>query len=388
MNSQFDQEIITIPCIAGDGIGPEITAGMRQVVDASLQVCFGDAKRIDWLDVLAGQQAFDETGSWLPDETMDACREHPVSIKGPLMTPVGVGHRSLNVALRQALDLYACVRPVRWFEGVASPMRDPGSVDMVVFRENTEDVYAGIEWAAGSQEAGRLYRFLADELGVTQVRFPESSAFGIKPMSREGSQRLMRAACRYAVEHDRPSVTIVHKGNIMKHTEGGFRQWSYEVAESEFPGLKVKDVIADAFLQATLLKPRDHSVIATPNLNGDYISDQLAAMVGGIGISPGANINYETGHAVFEATHGTAPDLVGTGRANPSSLILSAVMMLDHLGWGEAADRLTTVLASCYRDGQATSDLVPPDANGLTTIEFCNEIVRRLFANGHQAVPG
>ena len=371
-------DVVTVPVITGDGIGADITPAMKTVVDAVLNAIYGDAKRIDWLDVPAGQASFDATGTWLPPETVAACRDYRVSIKGPLMTPVGEGHRSLNVALRQDLDLYACVRPVRWFEGVASPLRRPMDVDMVVVRENTEDVYAGIEWPAGSPEARRLYHFLVSDLGVTGVRFPSSSAFGIKPISREGSRRLVRAACRYAVEHERDSVTLVHKGNIMKFTEGGFRQWGYELAEEEFPGLRVKDVIADAFLQNTLLCPGEYSVIATPNLNGDYVSDQLAAMVGGIGIAPGANINYETGHAVFEATHGTAPGLAGTGKANPSSLLLSAAMMLEYLGWALAAESLTDALADCYRNGIATPDIAPPDGRPYSTGEFAQEIIQRL----------
>ena len=371
-------DVVTIPCITGDGIGAEITPVMRQVVDAVVAACFGGTRQIDWLDVPAGKQAFEQTGSWLPETTLEACREYRVAIKGPLETPVGGGHRSLNVALRQTLDLYACVRPVRWFAGVASPLRHPEAVDMVVFRENTEDVYAGIEWAADSPQARRLGDFLADELGVTAIRFPTSSAFGVKPISREGSRRLVRAACRYAVEHGRPSVTLVHKGNIMKYTEGGFRAWGYEVAEQEFPGLAVQDVIADAFLQNTLLHPADYSVIATTNLNGDYISDQLAAMVGGIGIAPGANINYQTGHAVFEATHGTAPLLADQGLANPSSLLLSAAMMLEYLGWQAAADSLTQALAVCYREGVATPDIAPAEGTAVSTSQFGQEIIRRL----------
>ncbi|MCL2315816.1 MAG: isocitrate/isopropylmalate family dehydrogenase [Actinomycetia bacterium] len=368
-------DVVTIPCITGDGIGVEITPVMKAVVDAALD---GTGRRIEWLEAPAGEASFEASGEWLPEATLEACRTYHVSIKGPLTTPVGGGIRSLNVALRQALDLYACVRPVRWFEGVASPVREPWKVDMVIFRENTEDVYAGIEWAAGSEEAAKLYRFLHDELGVTQVRFPDSSAFGIKPISREGSRRLVRAACRYAVEHDRPSVTLVHKGNIMKHTEGGFRAWGYELAAEEFPDLTVKDSIADAFLQATLRRPAEHSVIATPNLNGDYISDSLAAQVGGIGIAPGANINYETGHAAFEATHGTAPKYVGQNRANPSSLLMSAVMMLEYLGWQDSADAITRAMAACYREGVATPDLAPSPDVAVSTQGFGEAIIARL----------
>ena len=368
-------DVVTIPVITGDGIGADITPAMKAVVDAALAPT---GKSIDWLDVPAGQAAFDATGEWMPPATLNACRDYLVSIKGPLATPVGEGHRSLNVALRQDLDLYACVRPVRWFEGVTSPVKHPESVDMVVFRENTEDVYAGIEWPAGSPEARRLFRFLADDLNVTQVRFPSSSAFGVKPVSRDGSRRLVRAACQYAVDHGRRSVTLVHKGNIMKFTEGGFRQWGYELAADEFPGLTIKDVITDAFLQDTLLHPEAYDVIATLNLNGDYASDQLAAMVGGVGIAPGANINYETGHAVFEATHGTAPNLAGTGKANPSSLLLSAAMMLEYLGWQPAADAVTAALATCYREGVATPDIAPADGHPCSTAEFAQAIIDRL----------
>ncbi|MCL2652405.1 MAG: NADP-dependent isocitrate dehydrogenase [Propionibacteriaceae bacterium] len=371
-------DTVTIPVITGDGIGVDITPAMKAVVDAAVAASFGDAKRIDWLDVPAGEAAFNATGEWMPPATLHACREYRVSIKGPLATPVGDGHRSLNVALRQDLDLYACVRPVRWFEGVTSPVKQPEKVDMVVFRENTEDVYAGIEWPAGSPEARRLFRFLSDDLGVRQVRFPSSSAFGIKPVSRDGSRRLVRAACQYAIDHGRRSVTLVHKGNIMKFTEGGFRQWGYELAAEEFPGLVVKDVITDAFLQDTLLHPENYDVIATLNLNGDYASDQLAAMVGGVGIAPGANINYETGHAVFEATHGTAPNLAGTGQANPSSLLLSAVMMLEYLGWQASADAVMAALAACYRQGVATADIAPADGQVCSTAEFAQAIITKL----------
>ncbi|MCL2489242.1 MAG: isocitrate/isopropylmalate family dehydrogenase [Propionibacteriaceae bacterium] len=367
-------DTVTIPVITGDGIGVDITPAMKAVVDAAV----GDAKHIDWLDVPAGQAAFDLTGEWMPQATLNACRDYRVSIKGPLATPVGDGHRSLNVALRQDLDLYACVRPVRWFEGVTSPLKRPDRVDMVVFRENTEDVYAGIEWPAGSPEARRLFRFLSDDLGVKQVRFPCSSAFGIKPISRDGSRRLVRAACQYALDHGRRFVTLVHKGNIMKFTEGGFLQWGYELAKEEFPGLVVKDVITDAFLQDTLLHPENYDVIATTNLNGDLASDQLAAMVGGVGIAPGANINYETGHAVFEATHGTAPNLAGTGQANPSSLLLSAVMMLEYLGWQGPADAITAALAACYRQGVATLDIAPADGQPCSTAEFTQAIITKL----------
>ena len=375
-------EVITVPYITGDGIGVDITPVMIDVVNAAVQACYGASKRIDWLEVLAGERAFDATGSWLPEETLEICRQHRVAIKGPLTTPVGGGFRSVNVALRLALDLYACVRPVRWFEGVRSPVRNPAAVDVVVFRENTEDVYAGIEWASGTPEAKKLCDFLINEMGVTSIRFPQTSAFGIKPMSQQGSERLIRAALQYAADTGRPSVTIVHKGNIQKYTEGAFRQWGYDLAAREFPGIEVKDVIADAFLQASLRHPEDFSVIAAPNLNGDYISDHLAAMVGGIGIAPGANINYETDHAVFEATHGTAPRHAGQNKANPSSLLLSAVMMLEHLGWKQAADAITGGLAACIRQGLVTYDLAADPAKGLSSSAFGQAIVQHLDMQG------
>ena len=324
----------TVPYITGDGVGVEITPSMQAIVNAAVKKAYGSEHEIEWIEVLAGERAFNETGSWLPDETMEAFKKYGVDIKGPLTTPVGGGIRSLNVALRQTLDLYVCLRPVRWFSGVVSPVKEPQKVDMHIFRENTEDIYAGIEWEAGTPEAEKFYRFLHDEMGVAKVRFPESSSFGVKPVSKEGTERLVRAACKYALEHGLPSVTLVHKGNIMKFTEGGFKKWGYELAEREFGDaiasgkLVIKDCIADAFLQNTLLIPEEYSVVATLNLNGDYISDQLAAMVGGIGIAPGANINYNTGHAIFEATHGTAPNIAGKDVVNPCSLILSAVMML------------------------------------------------------------
>jgi len=371
-------EVVTVPFITGDGIGLDITPVMCEVVDAALEACYGGRRRIAWLEVLAGERAYDATGSWLPEETLEACRAHRVAIKGPLTTPVGGGFRSVNVALRLALDLYACVRPVRWFEGVRSPLLDPSTVDMVVFRENTEDVYAGIEWPAGSPEAKKLCAFLIDEMGVTSIRFPQTSAFGIKPMSQQGSERLIRAALRYASDTGRASVTLVHKGNIQKYTEGAFRQWGYDLAAREFPDVQVKDVIADAFLQASLRHPGDFSVIAAPNLNGDYISDHLAAMVGGIGIAPGANINYETDHAVFEATHGTAPRHAGLGEANPSSLLLSAAMMLEHLGWTQAADAVTRGLATCLRLGLVTYDLAADPSAALSTSGFGQAVIEHM----------
>jgi isocitrate dehydrogenase len=323
---------------------------------------------------------------------MDAFREYMIGIKGPLTTPVGGGIRSLNVALRQDLDLYVCLRPIRWFKGIASPVKEPHKVNMVIFRENTEDIYAGIEWMQGTDEAKKFYHFLSHEMGVRKVRFPDSSSFGIKPVSVEGTERLVRAAVQYALEHNHPSVTIVHKGNIMKFTEGGFKTWGYALAEREFGDaigsgqLIVKDVIADAFLQNTLLKPEDYSVIATLNLNGDYISDQLAAMVGGIGIAPGANINYQTGHAIFEATHGTAPDIAGKDMANPSSLLLSASMMLEYMGWKEAAQLIEHTMEQTFIEGKATVDLARFMEKGktLSTTAFSNELIIRIENYGQE----
>lgn len=375
-------DVVTIPFITGDGVGVEITPAMRQVVDTAVSAAYGAARRIDWMEVWAGERAFDKTGSWLPDETMEAFKEYLIGIKGPLTTPVGGGIRSLNVALRQTLDLYVCLRPVRWFKGVVSPVKDPAKVNMHIFRENTEDIYAGIEWASGSPEAQKFYRFLHDEMGVAKVRFPETSAYGVKPVSKEGTERLVRAACRYALDHGLPSVTLVHKGNIMKFTEGGFKAWGYELAEREYGEalrsgrLVVNDCIADAFLQNALLMPENYSVIATLNLNGDYISDMLAAMVGGIGIAPGANINYVTGSAIFEATHGTAPNIAGKNVVNPCSLILSAVMMLEYLGWGEAAARVTAALERMFAAGRATADLARfmPGGTPLATSDFADEL--------------
>lgn len=379
-------DVPTVPYITGDGVGAEVTPAMQAVVDAAIRKAYGGKRRIEWKEVLAGERAFNATGSWLPDETMETFQEYLVGIKGPLTTPVGGGIRSLNVALRQTLDLYVCLRPVRWYQGVQSPVKSPEKVNMCVFRENTEDIYAGIEWEAGTPEADKFYRFLHDEMGVTKVRFPETSSFGVKPVSKEGTERLVRAACLYALENNLPSVTLVHKGNIMKFTEGGFKKWGYEVAEREFGKeiedgrLVIKDCIADAFLQNTLLIPEEYSVIATLNLNGDYVSDQLAAMVGGIGIAPGANINYATGHAIFEATHGTAPDIAGKDIVNPCSIILSAVMMLGHLGWKEAASLIEDALESSFAEGRATADLARfmPGGVSLSTSAFTQEIVERI----------
>lgn len=408
----FVPDQVTIPYIEGDGVGAEITPVCQQIVNAAVAKAYQGSRSIEWMEVLAGGKAFQQTGEWLPEATMEAFREYLIGIKGPLTTPVGGGIRSLNVALRQTLDLYVCLRPVRWFKGVVSPVKEPQKVDMHIFRENTEDIYAGIEWEQGTPEAQKFYDFLHNEMGVSKVRFPETSSFGVKPISKEGTQRLVRAAISYALQHNLPSVTLVHKGNIMKFTEGGFKRWGYEVAETEFAEqtftmnyyekLKnelgeesakaavakainegkviIKDCIADAFLQNTLLIPEEYSVIATLNLNGDYISDQLAAMVGGIGIAPGANINYLSGHAIFEATHGTAPNIAGKNVVNPCSLLLSSVMMLEYLGWKEAATLITAALEKAFSLGEATPDLARfmPDGKALGTDEFGKRIIEFL----------
>lgn len=376
----------TIPFIEGDGVGAEITPVMQAVVNAAVEKAYGGSRKIEWMEVLAGGKAHDKTGEWLPQATMDAFREYLVGIKGPLMTPVGGGIRSLNVALRQGLDLYVCQRPVRWFKGIESPVKHPEYVDMCIFRENTEDIYAGIEWEAGTPEAKKFYDFIHTEMGVDKVRFPETSGFGVKPVSREGSERLIRAAIDYALAHGLKTVTLVHKGNIMKFTEGGFKKWGYELAEREYKAaldsgrLVVNDCICDAFLQNALIKPRDYSVIATMNLNGDYVSDMLAAQVGGIGIAPGGNINYQTGHAIFEATHGIAPDIAGKNVVNPSSIILSAVMMLDYIGWHEAGELIEAALEGLFRQGRATADLARFMPGGVTlgTREFGEAVVENL----------
>ena len=362
-----------VPFIEGDGIGVDITPVMKAVVDAAVEKAYGGARRIHWMEIYAGEKSTRIYGPdvWLPDETLEAVKEYGLAIKGPMTTPVGGGIRSLNVALRQELDLYVCLRPVRWFRGVPSPLKDPSPVDMVIFRENTEDIYAGIEWEAESAGAQRVISFLQDELGVRKIRFPETSGIGIKPISREGTERLVRAAIRYAIDNGRDSVTLVHKGNIMKFTEGAFRDWGYALAEREFGAepldggpwmtidadgrrIVVKDVIADAFLQQILLRPAEYDVIATPNLNGDYISDALAAQVGGIGIAPGANIGDDA--AIFEATHGTAPKYAGQDKVNPGSLILSAEMMLRYLGWREAADLIIASVEAAIGDRIVTYD--------------------------------
>ncbi|WPQ62483.1 NADP-dependent isocitrate dehydrogenase [Chitinophaga sancti] len=401
-----------IPFIEGDGIGPDIWAASVRVFDAAVEKAYGGKRKIEWKEVLAGEKAFQQTGEWLPKATLDAFKEYLVSIKGPLSTPVGGGIRSLNVAMRQELDLYACVRPVRWFDKVPSPVKHPEKVDMVIFRENTEDIYAGIEYMYGTPEAEKLLRFLQEELGVKKIRFPETSSLGIKPVSKEGTERLVRAALKYALEKKLPSLTLVHKGNIMKFTEGGFKTWGYELAVREFGDqvytweqweatkkekgeeeankelavatalkkLIVKDVIADNFLQQILLAPQDYSVVATLNLNGDYISDALAAAVGGIGIAPGANINYLTGHAVFEATHGTAPRFANTNSMNPSSVILSGVMMLEYMGWTEAADMIVHGLSTAIARKRVTIDFykLMDDATLVKTSEFADEVIKHL----------
>jgi isocitrate dehydrogenase len=401
-----------IPFIEGDGIGPDIWRASVRVFDAAVEKAYGGKRKIEWKEVLAGEKAFQQTGEWLPKATLDAFKEYLVSIKGPLSTPVGGGIRSLNVAMRQELDLYACIRPVRWFNKVPSPVKHPEKVDMVIFRENTEDIYAGIEYMYGTPEATKLLNFLQNEMGVTKIRFPETSSLGIKPVSKEGSERLIRAAISYALEQKLPSVTLVHKGNIMKFTEGGFKTWGYELALREFgeqvytweqweatkkangedeankemnvaiahKKLIIKDVIADNFLQQILLAPQDYSVVATLNLNGDYISDALAAAVGGIGIAPGANVNYSTGYAVFEATHGTAPRFANTDTMNPSSVILSGVMMLEYMGWKEAADIIVHGLSTAIARKRVTIDFykLMDDATLVKTSEFADEVIKHL----------
>jgi isocitrate dehydrogenase len=383
-----------IPFIEGDGTGPDIWRAAHLVFDGAVQAAYGTTRRVEWFEVLAGEKAKNQVNNWLPDDTLAALDHHLVSIKGPLTTPVGGGFRSLNVALRQKLDLYACVRPVRYFSGVPSPVKAPEDVNMIIFRENTEDIYAGIEWKAGTPEVKQVIDFLRGEMGVQTIRFPETSAIGIKPVSEEGSTRLIRAAIDYAVAHQLPSVTLVHKGNIMKYTEGGFRDWGYELAKREYGakeldggpwltlpgGVVIKDVIADAFLQQILTRPREYSVIATLNLNGDYISDALAAQVGGIGIAPGANINYLTGHAIFEATHGTAPKYAGQDKVNPGSLILSGEMMFRHLGWPEVADRILASLEKTIGQKRVTYDLERQmkGATLLKTSEFAKAMVENM----------
>ena len=375
-----------IPFIEGDGVGAEITPVCQRVVDVALKKVYGGKRTIEWTELLAGEKARRETGVTLPENTIEALRDGLVGIKGPLATPVGEGARSLNVTMRRELDLYVCLRPVRWFRGVSSPLKEPQKVDMVVFRENTEDLYSGIEWQAGSDAARRCMDFLTAEGQAHKVRFPNTSAFGVKPVSVEGSERLVRAAIEYALARNRKRVTLVHKGNIMKFTEGGVMKWGYALAEREYGealrngSLTVNDVIADAFMQNALLMPEEYSVVATLNLNGDYVSDLLAAMVGGIGIAPGANINYASGAAMFEATHGTAPGIAGKNTANPSSLILSAVMMLEYLGWIEAARAITDAMEKAFVAGEATADLARfmPNGKPLGTSEFGDRIIELL----------
>jgi isocitrate dehydrogenase len=383
-----------IPFIEGDGTGPDIWRASKRVLDAAVEKAYGGKRRIAWMEVLAGQKAFQLTGDWLPQKTLDIIDLYLVAIKGPLETPVGGGIRSLNVALRQHLDLYVCLRPVRYYPGVPSPVKEPEKVDMVIFRENTEDIYAGIEFKAGTPEAAKFKEFLTKEMGVKKIRFPDSSSFGVKPVSEEGTKRLVRAAIHYAVEHARESVTLVHKGNIMKFTEGGFRDWGYEVAVKEFGGtvidngpwvrlpngIVVKDVIADAMLQQVLTRPAEYDVVATLNLNGDYLSDALAAQVGGIGIAPGGNINYLTGHAVFEATHGTAPKYANQDKVNPGSVILSGVMLLDHLGWTEAASLIERALEKTIAQKRVTYDFerLMTGAKLLKCSEFGDAIIGNM----------
>ncbi len=399
-----------IPCIIGDGIGPDIWKAASRVIDAAVEKAYNGEKRIEWKEVLAGQKAFDTTGEWLPQETLDTIKEYLIAVKGPLTTPIGGGIRSLNVALRQELDLFTCLRPVRWFKGVPSPVKRPQDVDMVIFRENTEDIYAGIEFKEGTTEVKKVIDFLQNEMGATNIRFPETSGIGIKPVSKEGTERLVRAAIQYAIDNNRKSVTLVHKGNIMKFTEGSFKQWGYDLALTEFGDqvftwqqydeivekegrdaanaaqekaekegkIIIKDSIADIFLQQILTRPAEHDVVATMNLNGDYISDALAAQVGGIGIAPGANINYETGHAIFEATHGTAPKYAGLNKVNPSSVILSSVLMLEHLGWQEAADKITDSIEDTIASKVVTYDFarLMDGAEEVSTSAFADELIK------------
>lgn len=401
-----------IPFIEGDGTGPDIWAAAKRVLEAAVEKAYDNKKAIEWLEVYAGEKAFDKTGDWLPADTLEKIDEYKVAIKGPLTTPIGGGFRSLNVALRQELDLFTCLRPVRYFDGVPSPVKNPEHVDMVIFRENTEDIYAGIEWEKGSDEVKKVINFLENDMGVKNIRFPETSGIGIKPVSEEGTKRLVRAAIQYAIDEGRTSVTLVHKGNIMKFTEGSFKQWGYEVAEEEFGDkvftwdqydriveaegkeaankaqeeaeangkIIVKDAIADIFLQLILTRPKEYDVVATMNLNGDYISDALAAQVGGIGIAPGANINYDTGHAIFEATHGTAPKYAGLDKVNPSSVILSGVLMLEHLGWKEAANLITEAMEKTIVSKVVTYDFarLMPGAKKVKTSEFADELIKNM----------
>ena len=388
---------VSIPFIEGDGIGVDIWAAASNVFDSAVTKAYHGERSIEWVEVLAGEKSFNNNGKWLPNETLDTILDHKIAIKGPLTTPIGGGIRSLNVALRQKLDLYACVRPVRWFTGVPSPVKEPQKVDMVIFRENTEDIYAGIEWMHGSEGIEKVKKFLIEDLGVKNIRFPETTSLGVKPVSKEGTERLVKSAIDYAIEQKRDSVTLVHKGNIMKFTEGAFRDWGYQLAKDSYGSedldggpwqiikkdgheLIIKDVIADAFLQQILLRPSEYDVIATLNLNGDYISDALAAIVGGIGIAPGANINYTSGHAIFEATHGTAPKYAGQDKVNPSSVILSGVMMFEYLGWQEAADLIVKGIEGAIGLKKVTYDFhrLMEGAEELKCSDFGHEIVSNM----------
>lgn len=401
-----------IPFIEGDGIGVDIWEPSRKIFDAAVEKAYGGERSVEWKEILAGEKAYHETGEWLPEATLQAIKEHLVAIKGPLTTPVGGGIRSLNVKIRQTLDLYTCLRPVRWFNGVPSPLKHPEKTDMVIFRENTEDIYAGIEYMAGTPECDKMVKILTEEFGTQNIRFPESSSIGIKPVSEEGTKRLVKASIEYAIKHKRPSVTIVHKGNIMKFTEGAFKKWAYELAEEEFGDqvftwtmydriydesgadaankaqedalasgkVLIKDCIADAFLQEILINPEGHSVVATLNLNGDYVSDALAACVGGIGIAPGANINYNTGYAIFEATHGTAPPLAGKNVVNPSSVVLSGAMMFEYMGWLEVSQLIEAAVEKTINQKRVTFDFAKlmDDATELSCSDFADAVVENM----------
>ncbi|MBR7554262.1 NADP-dependent isocitrate dehydrogenase [Allobacillus sp. GCM10007491] len=401
-----------IPYIEGDGTGPDIWAAASRVLEQAVEKAYNGEKKIVWKEVLAGQKAYDKTGEWLPNETLETIRDYKIAIKGPLTTPIGGGIRSLNVALRQELDLFTCLRPVRYFEGVPSPVKHPEDVDMQIFRENTEDIYAGIEWQEGTDEVKKVIDFIQNEMGVDKIRFPETSGIGIKPVSKEGTERLVRAAIEYALNEGKKSVTLVHKGNIMKFTEGSFKNWGYELAEREYGDkvftwneydaiveekgreeadkaqkeaedagkIIVKDAIADIFLQQILTRPKEFEVVATMNLNGDYISDALAAQVGGIGIAPGANINNDTGHAIFEATHGTAPKYAGMDKVNPSSVILSGTLMLDHLGWREASELIAKAMDKTIASKVVTYDFarLMDNATEVKTSEFADELIKNM----------
>lgn len=372
-----------IPFIEGDGVGRDIWKNARAVFDAAIDKAYQGQKKVEWLELLAGKKAHEATGEWLPEETLEAIKEDLVAIKGPLETPVGGGIRSLNVALRQELDLYACVRPVRYFKGIESPLKEPEKTSITIFRENTEDIYAGIEWNAGTDEVKKVIDFLQTEMSVSKIRFPETSSIGIKPISQEGSERLIRSAIEYALANNLTKVTLVHKGNIQKFTEGGFRSWGYDLAKREYADelasgkLVINDIIADNFLQQILLNPEKFDVVALTNLNGDYASDALAAQVGGIGISPGANINYLTGHAIFEATHGTAPDIAGKDIANPCSVLLSGCMLFDYIGWTEVASLITAAIEKTFAQGQFTADLAQGKV-ACSTSEFAAKLIENL----------